>query len=150
MKVYLAGPMAGCTDYEMHEWREAAKTALLRANIECLDPTRHDYRGLDLRKDPVAIAQLVNSDKADIRAADLLLVWHDRPSVGTAQEVLYAYERSKPIFIVNVLPDPAAISPWMLHHSNIVADSLKEAVAMVLDFVSMTRDMKARFKCEAN
>ena len=45
MKVYLCGPIAGCTDEECMDWRENAKTILHNANISTLDPMRRDYRG---------------------------------------------------------------------------------------------------------
>lgn len=41
MKVYLCGPINGCTDDQCKNWREAAKQVL----SDTVDPMRRDYRG---------------------------------------------------------------------------------------------------------
>lgn len=125
--LYLAGPMLGCTDLEMHRWRNAAKRML--PEWICLDPTRRDYRGKDVRLDAVHCAALVNNDKDDINQSNIVLVYHDRPSVGTSMEVLYAFDRKKVIIIINkVGPE---MSPWMYHHATYVVHSLEEAVEKI-------------------
>lgn len=43
MKVYLAGPINGCTDAEAKNWREELKTHFPNA----IDPMKRDYRGVE-------------------------------------------------------------------------------------------------------
>lgn len=112
MKIYLAGPINGCTDSEAKNWREEVK----KLHYDCLDPMDRDYRG----KEEINVKQLVEDDKADIDSADALLVWFDRPSVGTSMEILYAWEQGKIILTINASSKP--LSPWIIYHSNNVMD----------------------------
>jgi nucleoside 2-deoxyribosyltransferase len=117
MKIYLCGPINGCTDEECKDWREAAKKRF----PDTLDPMRRDYRG----RESECVAEIVELDKKDIDECDCLLVNHPKPSVGTAMEVLYAWERAK--FIVVVVPKGDKLSPWMIYHSDFVVESFEEA-----------------------
>lgn len=70
MKVYLCGPINGCTDAEAKDWREIAKGAFPGA----IDPMVRDYRG----KEAVAYREIVDLDKRDVREADVILVQRKR------------------------------------------------------------------------
>jgi nucleoside 2-deoxyribosyltransferase len=118
MKVYLCGPINGCTDEAATNWREWVKARL----PDTLDPMRRDYRGLE----DLHVHEIVDGDKADIDRCDAVLVNYDRPSVGTAMEVLYAYERKR--FVVVVARSDAAISPWMRRHAHVIVDSFADAL----------------------
>lgn len=72
MKVYLCGPINGCTDQECKDWREAVKARL----PETLDPMRRDYRG----KETESYREIVELDKRDVEAAGVILVNYDKPS----------------------------------------------------------------------
>jgi hypothetical protein len=48
MKVYLCGPINGCTDSECIDWRAAAKKRL----SDTIDPMRRDYRGREAARFP--------------------------------------------------------------------------------------------------
>ena len=117
MKIYLCGPINGCTDDECKEWREAAKRML----PDTLDPMRRDFRG---REDDCA-AEIVEGDKADIDQCGALLVNYDKPSVGTSMEILYAWERGKKVIIVAA--KGASVSPWLRYHATCVVGSFREA-----------------------
>lgn len=119
MKIYLAGPINGCTDAEANDWRSAVK----KLHGDVLDPMARDYRG----KETEAVNAIVEGDKADIDACDGVLVWFERPSVGTSMEVLYAWERGKPVVVVNRSGKPA--SPWLTYHARAVCSSASEALA---------------------
>lgn len=120
--IYLCGPINGRTDADARDWREAAK-ALWPG--ECLDPMRRDYRGREL--EPGIAAEIVAGDIDDIRAADALLVFFDKPSVGTAMEVFYAkYVLSMPVVLIDASSKP--LSPWLIHHSDAVAASVADAI----------------------
>lgn len=134
MKIYLAGPIFGRSDADCGDWRERAKR-LLAPEFETLDPMVRDYRGRE--DEPGITAKIVEGDKADIDECHAVLVWFDKPSVGTAMEVLYAWTprwprraasngpTRLPVFVVNVTGGP--VSPWLRHHSRDVTDTLEEA-----------------------
>jgi nucleoside 2-deoxyribosyltransferase len=121
MKVYLCGPINGCTDEESRNWREAAKAIL----PDTLDPMRRDYRGLEDHH----VAQIVEGDKADIDECDALLVNYNKPSVGTSMEILYAWEKKKKI--IAVARPETRISPWLRYHSTHIVNSFDAAFELL-------------------
>lgn len=121
MKVYLCGPINGCTDAEAKDWREHVKTKL----PDTLDPMRRDYRG----REDQCVNEIVELDKVDVMKSDVLLVNYDKPSVGTSMEVLYAFERGK--VVVVVCRPEASISPWLRYHCHKIAHSFDEAIGYI-------------------
>lgn len=121
MKVYLCGPINGCTDDEAKSWREAAKELL--TNCETYDPMVRDYRGREL--EPGIAKEIVENDKLDINECDALLVMYEKPSVGTSMEILYAHQLGKDIVLVDRSGKP--LSPWLLYHSSVVHTDLRQA-----------------------
>lgn len=123
MKVYLCGPINGCTDDEANNWRSDIKVQYGAAS--CIDPMVRDYRGtehLDYR-------EIVDLDKRDIRDADVILVNYDKPSVGTSMEVFYAWQLGKPVIVW--CRSDAVISPWLRYHSTTFVHSVAEMVFAV-------------------
>jgi nucleoside 2-deoxyribosyltransferase len=123
MKVYLCGPINGRSDDDCTWWREQAKQSL----TDTLDPMRRDYRG----KEASAWREIVELDKIDVASCDVLLVYYDRPSVGTSMEVLYAWERGKRVVVVN--KSGARMSPWLVYHAHSVFASLDDALATLIE-----------------
>ena len=133
MKVYLCGPINGRTDDDCTGWREYAKTHL----PDTLDPMARDYRGRELES---GIAKdIVENDKLDIQASDVLLVFYDKPSVGTSMEVFYAHSLGKMVLVIDKSGKP--LSPWMLYHSTSVHPSLDDAIASIATISDM-RNMR--------
>jgi nucleoside 2-deoxyribosyltransferase len=118
VKVYLCGPINGCTDSECKDWREEAKQF-----FSWIDPMKRDYRG----QEAVAYREIVDLDKRDIRKADALLVNYTKPSVGTAMEIYYAWTLGIPV-VLWCAPD-AVISPWLRYHSTSIVHSFDSARA---------------------
>lgn len=123
MKIYLCGPINGRSDDDCTGWREAVKAL----HADCLDPMARDYRGREL--EPGIAALIVAGDIEDIDASDALLVYFDKPSVGTAMEVFYAKQKGKHVFVIDKSGKP--LSPWLTHHTDRVVGSIAEA----LDFM---------------
>lgn len=121
LTVYLAGPINDCTDAECRDWRERMKEEL--PDVIFLDPMRRDYRNLESME---TAAEIVENDKQDVMDSDVILVYHDRPSVGTSMEILYAFENGKYILTVGCTGKP--LSPWILYHSSKVVSTLEEAI----------------------
>jgi len=121
MKVYLCGPINGRSDDDCKGWREYAKERL----PDTLDPMDRDYRGREL--EPGIAKEIVENDKLDIQQSDALLVFYDKPSVGTSMEVYMAHGMGKRIVLVDKSGKP--LSPWLMYHSHEVHKSLDEAIA---------------------
>ncbi len=126
MKVYLCGPINGCTDDEAKGWRDAAKELL--TNCEVYDPMVRDYRGREL--EPGIAKEIVENDKEDIDECDALLVMYEKPSVGTSMEVLYAWQNDKRVIIVD-WTGGKPLSPWLIYHSHRTFKTLEEACEVV-------------------
>ena len=118
MKIYLCGPINGCTDSEAIDWRERVKDYF----PQTIDPMVRDYRGREQQD----YREIVDLDKRDVRTADVILVNYSKPSVGTAMEVFYAWTIGKPVIVW--CARSAVVSPWMRYHSTTFVYSLDEAV----------------------
>lgn len=94
MRVYLAGPINGCTDDECSTWRNTLKRML--PEVSWVDPMVRDYRG----REQVAYREIVEGDKRDIDSSHIVLVNYVKPSVGTSMEVLYAWSAYKPVVVI--------------------------------------------------
>lgn len=123
VSVYLSGPIAGCTEHEAAAWRRQAEGLLCPLHV--LDPMRRAHRWTGVDKQMAR--RIVMDDKRDVLASRALLVFVDRPSVGTAMEVMFAFERGLPIHVVNQMG--AALSPWHVFHATEVHDLLDGACA---------------------
>lgn len=120
MKVYLCGGINALSDSAAKDWREQAKASL---KCECLDPMARDYRGIE----DANVRAIVEGDKSDIDACQIVLVNALRPSWGTAMEVIYAWERGKAVYSFATAP----ISPWLRYHSTQMLTDLSAAVAFI-------------------
>lgn len=89
--VYLCGGINGLGDSACKDWRSAAREKLIpgpgRSRFRVLDPMARDYRG----REDECVGEIVEGDKADIVASDIVLVNASRPSWGTAMEVMFAW-----------------------------------------------------------
>ena len=128
MRVYLGGPINGCTDEEASGWREAVKAVLLGRGHTWRDPMDRDYRGREM--EPGVAELIVGSDKRDIYACDVLLMNAPKPSYGTAMEVLYGYLKGKRVIVVH--PEGTVPSPWVVAHANEIHYGSVVAVAETL------------------
>lgn len=126
MKIYLAGPIKDRTDEDCNYWRDYITEAFQGTKFKCLNPMRRDYRDEDI----TVINEIIHLDKLDIRNSDIVLVFFDKPSVGTSMEVLYAWEHEK--IVVVIADTPYKLSPWLLYHSTVVVEDLEEAIEWIM------------------
>lgn len=118
MKIYLAGPIFKCDDDECVVWREEAKKLL--KGFEISDPMERDYRGIQAEN----IKDIVEGDKAAIDSCDALLVNFLKPSAGTSMEILYAWERKIPVYVIY---KEDVVTPWVLYHAERIFKTLPDA-----------------------
>lgn len=150
--VYLAGGINGLGDADAIDWREEAKRLLPR-NIAVLDPMDRDYRG----KEGENVEAIVKGDLDDIKACEAIIANCPRPSWGTAMEVFYAATAGRWIKntvhtgdgeyggnsytqtvgmrrTVAIVPAGAPVSPWLRHHTDLVVETLEQAVEAVIEW----------------
>jgi nucleoside 2-deoxyribosyltransferase len=133
MRVYLCGPMAGCTDEEAGEWRKEATRRLGYHNIVTLDPMDRDYRYTEYGDDPESVLpDLVEEDKIDIEMSDVVLVNFTKASTGTAMEIILAWQKQKRVIVVN--PNGLQLSPWVHYHCHKVFGTMDEAFDHIVTF----------------
>ena len=122
MKVYLCGPINGCTDEECKDWREAVKARL----PDTLDPMRRDYRGVEDQK----YKEIVEGDIEDINQCDVLLVNFSAPSCGTDMEIFYA-SHLRQIPVLTVCPSGLKISPWLRYYTTKFFHTFDDAIGWI-------------------
>lgn len=115
--VYLSGPIFVCSDEECNRWRSEARLLL---QDDVLDPMTRDYRG----KTDENVTAIVLADIQDILRCRFMLTNANRPSWGTAMEIVYAYNNGVHVVSFN---SGGPISPWLLYHSKHCCSSIEEA-----------------------
>lgn len=125
MRVYLGGPINGCTDEEATGWRDEVAAWLNDHGHTPVDPMVRDYRGREM--EPGIAKEIVERDKDDIMGSDLLLMSCPKPSVGTSMEILFGHRFGKAI--IAVIPDDGRDpSPWLVYHADIYRGSVLDAI----------------------
>lgn len=140
MKIYLAGPITGCTYGGCTSWREAFKEMISKAmagpgwkpeEVVCLSPMRakdyldqvgiiqKDYPSVDFG--PLSCARgIMTRDFFDCTRADLLVVnllGAPIVSIGTVMEMAWAYQKRTPTIVAiekegNVHEHPMLWESW--------------------------------------
>ena len=97
VKVYLAGPIEGCSDDEMVVWRKAA-TMSFDDGIRAISPVRMDSN---------FTTAIITQNQYDVRECDVTLAYlpksitDRRCSYGTICEIAWAHAQNKPVVIVS-------------------------------------------------
>lgn len=126
MKVYLIGPINGCTDAEANDWRSLMKAFL--PGHEMLDPMRRDYRGREM--EPGIAAEIVIGDLKDCDACNVAVAFRPKPSDGSAMEQFYCrHVLGKPL--VAIVPEGVTPSPWTVHFATVVVKTEREAAEWI-------------------
>lgn len=95
MKIYLAGPIEGCSFDEIKVWRDYVKHHLF--DYDCIEP----------RDNLIDSKEIFNSNKEDVQNADITFAFlpkninYKRASYGTIFEISYAYSIGKKVIIVS-------------------------------------------------
>ena len=128
--VYLAGPIKGCAEKDIHKWREYSIGML---NCKTVNPATRNFSGSESKD---CMNEIVNPDKQEIKSCSILLANCWQVSVGTSMEILYAWERNK--LIISVIPKNTFISAWIIAHSHRIFHELDEAIAYINEILNET------------
>jgi len=121
-KIYLASPIFNIEEEESNKWKKIVKLKL-KNNFIIIDPIEHfDYKK---NKDE---QYLIHCDKLNIQRSDIILANCWQPSFGTPMEILYAWERKKPVFII--FPHDN-IHPWIKYHSTKIFKNVDDAIISI-------------------
>jgi nucleoside 2-deoxyribosyltransferase len=129
LKVYLAGPIAGCSDGEANDWRDGL-IQNYGSVVDFINPMDRDYRGIEGDH----TNEIVDLDKRDIQMSDVILAYAPKPTVGTSMEILYAHGYEIPSVVV--IPEGPKVSPWIRRHATKVLRTFTgDAMEWILDNV---------------
>ena len=134
--IYLAGPIAGCTEEEATGWRDYV-VSMLPYGIIGISPIRWS--------DPRAIA---TKNWLDTESCDLVLAYlpkelnDKRPSYGTTIEIGWAIGLRKPLIVIS--DDEYLMKhPLIKHNASWRLDNLEDAVEVIIglfgDYVGPVR-----------
>lgn len=121
--IYLCGPIFGRSNADAIDWREEVKAS---SPWPTLDPMRRDYRGREVQ----LYREIVEGDLRDIGECWALLVYFDKPSVGTSMEIFNAYWIGKKVVVINASGD-VRISPWLIFHSHAIVSSVADGLDLL-------------------
>jgi nucleoside 2-deoxyribosyltransferase len=109
--IYLAGAIKHAVNAG-RQWRTRIQSAFL--DTEFWNPLDE----VDAVVDTAHPEEIVAADKRGIRESDGVLVGYtDTKQIGTPMEVMYAYERDKPVAIwLRDDTDEEDLSAWYRHH----------------------------------
>ena len=132
--------MSGLTHEEMTGWRDAIKTESKFYNMKVISPPDYFTYGCDCYDED---KESFVFDTYCVKKSDVVIVNMNSPkSIGTAQEVMLAYEYSKPIVMIASKENWHEVNPWLKHEATTVFfyedyDDNSGLYEAVLDYVAM-------------
>ena len=131
-KVYLAGPIEGCTLGEITGWRDYVKRNLAN-DIMGISPYRaeelDDKYGFETAK-RIMMKNYMDVSSCDVVLANVPKVINDRrPSYGTVFEIAWGYSLRKPVLIVS--DDTIFLNHPLVMLAGIHLASIKEGVEYI-------------------
>jgi nucleoside 2-deoxyribosyltransferase len=136
IRIYLAGPITGCTEGQANDWRTDFAARLESIRIRGISPLRCEplhgpVYGSTYNDSRFGTAKAISSKNLmDLRRCDLTLAYFPYaetarvPSIGTILEIGAAHENGKPIIVVSEHPKTSdhpvlnAFAGWMLSDLN--------------------------------
>ncbi len=147
MEIYLAGAMAcyGSESDEAKKWREKAKEYFFRWGESCriISPVDYYSIGSDDSKNP---SEVMRFDLRKVREADLILVnLKDLDkSLGTSDEIFYAYMRGIPVIGFLETEDELSeekvqevVHPWKYEQIDRIEtgeDAMVKAITYIIEY----------------
>ncbi len=129
VKVYLAGRVWE-TDYRKHVHKHYGK------KLKIVDPMIENGAFVDLEHKKVihngSIDDVVENDKALIDTCDILVAIVNEYSAGTMMEILYAYNRNIPVYLIVGYSQNFENDIWLKYHSTKIFDSTYKCYGHIL------------------
>lgn len=123
--IYLAGPITGCNEVQMHRWRDDVRAKYAK-DFSFIDPTQR-WEGNAIGEDKTPL-EIVQADLRGIDRADGMLVNMWRESIGASIGMVHAHRAGKPV----VVADPNHLRSQVLaFYADALEDNpLKAAAAL--------------------
>jgi nucleoside 2-deoxyribosyltransferase len=133
-KIYLSGGMSGLNFEEQTKWRKLVKDGIYCCDFDkhilFFDPTEHynfEQKEQKTEKEPF------NYDLYQLRNSGLVIVNFNKPdSLGTAMEVMLAYELRIPI--IGLCEEDVELHPWLIECCTRICTDMNELIDHVVKF----------------
>ena len=136
LKIYLSGGMSNLSYEDRTKWRNQIKNALKYEDYDyekkcrIFDPTM--YFDID-NPTHQSEREAMNFDLNALRKSDLVIVnFNDPKSIGTAMELMLAYELRIPI--IGICTEEKILHPWLLECVDRMCSSTRECVNYVIEY----------------
>jgi CheY-like chemotaxis protein/nucleoside 2-deoxyribosyltransferase len=128
LSIYLAGPITGLDKQEALSWRNEFKVRFGECH-EIKIPLDRDiaYEGLEGLE---RFRRIAYGERLDILNSDATIAVIDRPSMGTAMGIMYAYLSGRTVVIIHADPS-IKLSPMVCHHNHFITDSVEHAISFI-------------------
>ena len=122
-RVYLAGPISGCNNTQIRQWRDEVKRKYGK-HFDFIDPA-------EMQK--TSSYEIVETDLRAIQDADGLLVNMWRESIGSAIGIVHAHKAGRPVVVAN----PNHLDNLVLNfYAEAVEDNPLKAANVLLDILN--------------
>jgi nucleoside 2-deoxyribosyltransferase len=138
--VYLAGPIAGCTEGEAKDWRAYVDDGLSQYGIKGISPLRceplHGKTYNVSYQDPKYGTEraIFFKNKFDLERCDMMLAYLPQKtfgaSIGTLAEISWAYKEGKPSILVSDREEVLA-HPMTHFQTSWILPTLDDAIEVI-------------------
>lgn len=135
IKIYLSGSMSNVSFEEQSKWRQQIQDAI-KFNYEYekkatfFNPVQY-FNFVEKRYE--SELEIMNFDLNGLRNSDLVIVNFNNPSsIGTAMELMLAYEMRIPILGLN--KDDTKLHPWLECCCDRIFNNMKDLVEYTVEF----------------
>ena len=128
INIYLAGPIEGCDNNEINDWRNKAKDDFLDG-IKGINPYRAEEVG---EMNSEKSKRIITKNFMDVKRCDGILAMlpkkinERRPSYGTTFEIAWGYMLQKPVWIIT--DDDFVRNHPLMKHSSMIFKEMDDAI----------------------
>lgn len=141
LTVFLSGGMTGLTRDEMTGWRDKIKTCSTFYDMKVISPPNYFMGGFNYYNEG---KESFIFDTNWVKKSDVVIANMNSPkSIGTAQEIMLAYEYNKPILMISTKEKwENEVNCWLKHEATTVFfyddyDDENDLYEDVVDYAAM-------------